>query len=85
MRYTMLFFTVFSLAGCVTQRAVLVNERGEELTCETTASGIFPSLVIGSKQQECISEAEGRGYRIRKTNPRLRENKQPNFPSLSSG
>ncbi len=65
MRYILFFFTVLSLAGCVTQRAVLVNERGEELTCETTASGIFPSLVIGSKQQECISEAEGRGYRLK--------------------
>ncbi len=65
MRYALLFFTAFGLAGCVTQRAVLVNDRGEEMTCETTASGIFPSLVISSKQQKCISEAERRGYRLK--------------------
>jgi hypothetical protein len=65
MRYALFLFTALSLAGCVSQRAVLVNDRGEELTCETTASGIFPSLVIGSKQQECISEAERRGYRLK--------------------
>jgi hypothetical protein len=63
MPYLWLFILALNMAGCVSQRAVLVNERGEELTCETTASGIFPSLVIGSKQQECISEAQRRGYR----------------------
>ncbi len=68
MRYALLFFTALSLVGCASQRAVLVNDRGEELTCEATASGIFPSLVIGSKQQECISEAERRGYRVKERN-----------------
>ncbi len=68
MRYALLFFAAFSLVGCVSQRAVLVNDRGEEMTCEATASGIFPSLVIGSKQQECISEAERRGYRVKEKN-----------------
>jgi hypothetical protein len=65
MRYALFLFIGFSLVGCVSQQAVLVNARGEELTCETTASGIFPSLVIGSKQQECISEAERRGYHVK--------------------
>lgn len=65
MLYLWLFILVLNTAGCVTQRALLVNERGEEMTCETTASGIFPSLVISSKQQECISEAERRGYRLK--------------------
>ncbi len=65
MRYVLPWFMALSLAGCVTERALLVNERGEEMTCETTASGIFPSLVISSKQQECISEAEKRGYRLK--------------------
>lgn len=64
MHYALFLLTALSLAGCVSQRAVLVNDRGEEMTCETTASGIFPSLVIANKQQECISEAQRRGYRV---------------------
>ncbi len=73
MRYVLAFLMASALAGCVTERAVLVNERGEEMTCETTASGIFPSLVISSKQQECISEAERRGYRLKEEKSKAEE------------
>jgi len=65
MRYIPLLFMALSLAGCVSQRAVLVNERGEELTCETTGSGFIASMMVSNKQKECVSDAEKRGYRVK--------------------
>lgn len=69
MRYVPLFFITLSLAGCVSQRAVLVNERGEELTCETTGYGFIASMMASNKQKECVSDAETRGYRVKEPNP----------------
>ena len=69
MRYVLLFIMVLSLAGCVSQRAVLVNERGEELTCETTGYGFIASMMMSDKQKECVSDAERRGYRVKEQNP----------------
>ena len=69
MRYIPLLFMALSLAGCVSQRAVLVNERGEELTCETTGSGFIASMMVSNKQKECVSDAETRGYRVKEPNP----------------
>lgn len=68
MRYVLLFCVALNAAGCVSQRAVLVNERGEEMTCETSGYGAFPSLVASHKQNECIAEAERRGYRVKQNN-----------------
>jgi hypothetical protein len=65
----MLFFCMaLNVAGCVSQRAVLVNERGEELTCETTGYGFIASMMTSSKQQECIADAERRGYQRKEQN-----------------
>jgi hypothetical protein len=69
MRYVLFFFMALSLAGCVSQRAVLVNERGEEVTCETTGSGFIASMMVSNKQKECVSDAERRGYRVKEQNP----------------
>lgn len=65
MRYIFLICVALNAAGCVSQRAVLVNERGEEITCETSAYGAFPSLMVPKTQNECIAEAEKRGYRVK--------------------
>ncbi len=73
MSYLWLSVLALTLAGCATERAVLVNARGEEITCETRASGIFPILVISNKQQECISEAEKQGYRLKEENSKAEE------------
>lgn len=65
MRYVFLFWVALNVAGCISQRAVLINERGETMTCETSGWGAFPSLVASSKQNECIAEAEKRGYHVK--------------------
>ncbi len=64
MRYAMLVLLPLALAGCGMERAVLVNDRGERITCETRAYGLIPNLVASSQQKECVAEAESRGYRL---------------------
>ena len=65
MRRLLCFCVALSAAGCVSQRAILVNERGEEITCETTGYGAIASMMTSNKQKECIAEAERRGYRVK--------------------
>jgi hypothetical protein len=66
MRHVLLFIVALSVGGCVSQRAVLVNDRGAQLTCETSAYGLFPSMMVSGKQKECVADAEARGYRLQK-------------------
>jgi hypothetical protein len=56
---------VLVLAGCAAERAVLVNSRGEELTCETSGAGFFGSVSVHNQQAKCIAEAEKQGYRLK--------------------
>ena len=56
---------VLVLAGCAAERAVLVNSRGEELTCETSGAGFFGSVSVHNQQEKCIADAEKRGYRLK--------------------
>lgn len=65
MRYLLFFCVALNAAGCISQRAILVNDRGEELTCEISGWGAFPALVASNKQNECIAEAERRGYHVK--------------------
>lgn len=65
MRSAVFFAAVLLIGGCATERTVLVNNRGDELTCETTGGGIFGAAVTGYEQNHCISEAEQRGYRVK--------------------
>jgi len=65
MRAVILVCLVSTLVGCVSQRTVLVNNRGEELTCEATGWGFVGSLATPHKQDECIADAEKRGYRLK--------------------
>ena len=65
MRHLLFFCVALSAAGCVSQRAILVNERGEEITCETTGYGAIASMMTSNKQKECIAEAERHGYRVK--------------------
>ena len=62
-----LFFVclVVVLVGCVTQRTILVNDRGEELTCDVKGWGFIGSLASYNKQDECVAEAVKRGYRLK--------------------
>jgi len=65
MRRILLFCIVLALAGCATERAVLVNDQGEQLTCETSGAGFFGSVSVPNQQQKCIADAEKRGYRLK--------------------
>jgi hypothetical protein len=65
MRALLLGGFLMTLVGCVSQRAVLVNDRGEELTCEASGWGFIGSLATPYKQNECLAEAEKRGYRLK--------------------
>jgi len=64
MRRILLFCIVLALAGCATERAVLVNDQGDQLTCETSGAGFFGSVSVPNQQQKCIADAEKRGYRL---------------------
>jgi hypothetical protein len=44
----------------------MVNDRGEELTCETRGYGIIASLAAISEHDDCVRDAEKRGYRLKK-------------------
>lgn len=65
MPWVLLFCVAFNSAGCISQRAVLVNDRGEEMTCEVTGWGAFPALVASNTRNQCITDAENRGYRLK--------------------
>jgi hypothetical protein len=60
-----LCWLTLSAAGCATRRTVLVNERGDELTCETRGYGFIAALVAATELGECVKDAETRGYRIK--------------------
>jgi hypothetical protein len=65
MRAVILVCLLATLLGCANQRAVLVNNRGEEVTCEASGWGFIGSLATSYKQDECLAEAEKRGYRLK--------------------
>lgn len=52
-------------AGCAAERTVLVNSHGDLLTCETSGSGFFGAVSVANQQQQCIADAEKRGYRVK--------------------
>jgi hypothetical protein len=65
MRTIILVCFLSTCVGCATQRTVLVNNRGEELTCEASGWGFIGSLATPYKQEECIADAQKRGYRLK--------------------
>ena len=65
MRRLLLYFLLLSLVGCATERTVLINDQGDQLTCETSGAGFFGSVSVSNQQQKCIADAEKRGYRLK--------------------
>ena len=65
MRAILLVVFLSILAGCATERTVLVNNQGDFLTCETSGSGFFGAISVRNQQQQCIADAEKRGYRVK--------------------
>ena len=65
MRAIIAAFILTILEGCATERTVLVNSQGDLLTCETSGFGFFGAVLAGNQQQQCIADAEKRGYRLK--------------------
>lgn len=63
MRYLLLVCLVSALAGCATERTVLVNSQGEMITCETEGAGFFGAVSVHNQQEKCLADAQQRGYR----------------------
>jgi len=53
-----------ALWGCVSPRAVLVNDKGERVICAATSGGIIGSIVAQNRFDGCVAEAKEKGYRI---------------------
>jgi hypothetical protein len=65
MRSRLLLALTLTLAGCATERTVLVNSQGDLLTCETSGSGFFGAISVRNQQKQCISDAQTRGYQVK--------------------
>ena len=65
MRAIFLLALTLTLGACATERTVLVNSQGDLLTCETSGSGFFGAVSVRNQQQQCIADAEKRGYRLK--------------------
>ena len=65
MRALIFLCLVLVLVSCASQRTVLVNNQGEELTCETQGYGFFGSVSVNSQQEKCVSDAQQKGYRLK--------------------
>lgn len=54
------------LASCVSPSAVLVDDRGNRVTCRASGIGVIGSTLATNRYEACISEAEKRGFRLEK-------------------
>ena len=57
-------FILILLSGCVTPSATLMNDKGQKVTCKAAGVGIISGTMANNRFQECVSEAQMRGYRI---------------------
>jgi hypothetical protein len=53
-----------ALFGCASPRSVLVNDKGEYLTCAATGAGIISSMAAQSRFEDCLADAKAKGYRV---------------------
>lgn len=53
-----------ALGACTSPRAVLVNDKGEYITCAGTGAGLIGSMVETSRFERCVEDAKAKGYRI---------------------
>jgi hypothetical protein len=65
MRGALLVAIGLLLAACASERTVLVNSQGDQLTCETGGAGFFGAVSVANQQDKCVADAEQRGYRVK--------------------
>ena len=55
---------LLALGACASPRAVLVNDKGEYITCAGTSVGLLSTMVESSRFNGCVEDAKAKGYRI---------------------
>ncbi|HXG50641.1 MAG TPA: hypothetical protein VNN77_04435 [candidate division Zixibacteria bacterium] len=60
----MILLLGFLLAGCGGVRTVMMNKRGEKITCESRGWGLLSTIVADRGYEACISAARQEGYQI---------------------
>lgn len=55
---------LLALGACTSPRAVLVNDKGEYITCAGTSVGLLSTMIESSRFQSCVEDARAKGYRI---------------------
>ena len=60
----LLLLLIALLCGCSSPRAVLVNDKGEYLSCAGTGVGLIGSIAAQSRFDSCVTEAKDKGYRV---------------------
>jgi len=55
---------LLALGACTSPRAVLVNDKGEYITCAGTSVGLIGTIVESSRFDRCVEDAKAKGYRI---------------------
>lgn len=55
---------LLALAGCANPRTVLVNDKGEYVTCAGSGVGMIGSIAAQSRHDSCVEDARAKGYRV---------------------
>lgn len=56
---------LIALSGCITEKAVLTNARGQTVTCEVKGHvGIVSPIRVYVKQHDCVKKAQDEGYKV---------------------
>ena len=66
MKFAYMIALSLALASCVSPSAVLVDDRGNRVTCRASGFGIIGSTMATNRYEACISEAEKRGFKLEK-------------------
>ena len=52
--------------SCVSPSAVLVDDKGNRVTCQATGFGIISGTMANNRYEACVSEAQMRGFKFEK-------------------
>lgn len=55
------------VSGCSHPRAVLVNDRGQEVLCEGDGFGLLFSMMANNSYRNCVDAAQEKGYKIKES------------------
>ena len=64
MRTFITILIISFLSGCVSPSTVLVNNRGQKVTCQASGFGLLSGTMANNRHEACVSEAQMRGYKV---------------------